>query len=178
MGKATRGDLYTLIFLYCTILGCSHYKAGNLKLLDYTIDTKLSYSIRKQYLDSLASSHEFKVPKKWEQYNKLIDINPHDTWRVYFKNEPEEMYLVTINTNFVLEDVFNSKIVDFDWVSDRTRMPQNEKERVLKRAKDEILNRIEQMAKKDGCPDSILYFKPRYVDGKWTEAPKWEKQNR
>jgi hypothetical protein len=156
--------------------GCVNYSAGNLVLLGYPIDTKLSYDIRKHYLDSMTNSEEFRVPQKWRRYNKLIDINPESTWRIYFKRNPEEMYLVTLSSNFVLQDVFNPKIIDYDWVSEKNRMPASEKERVIKRAKGEILDRIEQMAKADGCPDSVLYFKPTYVDGNWSESPKWEKK--
>lgn len=61
------------------------YKAGNLVLLGYTIDTKLSYDIRKQYLDIMANSQEFSVPQKWREYDKLYEINPESTWRIYFK---------------------------------------------------------------------------------------------
>jgi hypothetical protein len=161
-----------LLFSVST-LGCLDYRAGNLELLSYPIDTKLSYDVRKEYLDSISQLDEFKVPAKWRQYNKLIDINPNSTWRVYFKDNPEEMYLVTINNNFVLEDVFNPQIVDYDWVAERKRMPEIEQKRVIKRVQEDILNRIEQMAKRDGCPDSILYFKPKYINEKWTTPPKW-----
>ena len=124
-------------------------------LLGYPIDTKLSYDIRKRYLDSMANSEEFRVPQKWRQYNKLIDINPESTWRIYLKKDPEEMYLITLSSNFVLQDVFNPKIIDYDWVAEENRMPGSEKERVIKRAKVEILERIEQMAKNGNYGQSI-----------------------
>ena len=162
------------LFLLC-VLGCkcNLYKAGNLVVLSYPIDTKLSYEIRKHYLDVMSNSGEFKVPKKWAYLDKLTDINPDDSWRIYFKEGPEEMYLITISANFILQDVYNPDIVVDDWVADRNRMPKKEKERVLRRAEEEILNRIERMAKSEGCADSILYFKPEYINGKWTDAPQW-----
>lgn len=115
----------------------------------------------------------YKVPVKWKQYNKLLDINPEDTWRIYLKNNPEEMYLLQINGTLILADVYNPTIINNDWIAEENRMPKADKERVIKRAKEDILDRIEQLAKRDGCPDSVLYFKTKYVDGKWTIAPKW-----
>jgi hypothetical protein len=167
--KVLLGISIAFAFFY----SCISYQAGNLHLLGYTIDTKLSYYIRKQYLDSITNSDEFRVPQKWKQFNKLIDINPESTWRVYFKSNPEEMYLITINTNFVLEDVYNPSINDFDYVAYPEKMPKKEKARILKRAKEEILDRIEKMARRDGCPDSILYFQSKYINEKWTTPPKW-----
>jgi hypothetical protein len=167
-------NYFALVFLFSiSYLGCLDFGAGNLELLSYPIDTKISYYIRKEYLDSLSQTDEFKVPPKWRQYNKLIDINPNSTWRIYFKDNPEEMYLITINTNLVLQDVFNRQIVDYDWVSERKRMPEVERKRIIKRVQEDILNRIEQMARRDGCPDSILYFQPKYINEKWTTPPKW-----
>jgi hypothetical protein len=124
------------------------------------------------YVDSLIKDR-YKVPPKWQHYNKLIDIDPENSRNIYFANNPEEMYLIQFNGVLLLADVYNPQIVDGDYIAEPQRMPVGGKERVLRRFQTEILAQVEQMAKLDGCPDSVLYYKPRYVNGNWTERPEW-----
>jgi hypothetical protein len=164
-----------LLFWSCLyLLSCNGlYNAGNRVTLDYTIDTKLSQTIIKMYVDSMLTNGRYKVPPKWQHHDKLIDIDPENSRNIYFSDSPEEMYLIQFNGVLLLADVYNPQIVDGDYISVPERMPEGGKERVLKRFQTVILNQIESMAKRDGCPDSVLYYEPRFINGNWTDEPKW-----
>jgi hypothetical protein len=163
-----------LLFLAVNFLSACNdlYKAGNMISLDYTIETKLSQAIIKTYVDSIIINGHT-VPPKWDHHNKLVDIDPENSRNIYFSDKPEEMYLIQFNGEFLLVDVYNPQIIDGDYVSEPERMPAGEKERVLKRFQTDILDQVENMAKRDGCPDSVLYYKPRYINGNWTDEPQW-----
>ncbi len=152
-----------LIFMISFLNSCDYaeiYKVGNRRTLDYVIETKINFKILRIYLNKIIQMQEHQVPEKWVHYDKLIDIDSIDTKRIYFKNNPEEMYLMQFNGVLLLADVFNENIVKGDWVSNRKNITVNEEERIKKRFKVEVLNRIELMAKKDNVPDSILYLSP------------------
>ena len=163
-------------FLYFTLFllsSCTDfYKAGNRVTLDYVVETKLSQTIIKMYVDSLVKG-KYKVPPKWQHLDKLIDIDPENSRNIYFSDNPEEMYLIQFNGVLLLADVYNPQIVDGDYVAVPERMPKGGKERVLRRFQSEILNQVEKMAKRDGCPDSVLYYKPNFGDGYSTKEPEW-----
>ena len=154
---------FFFIFLLITFNSCDSneiYKAGNRITLDYPIETKISFKIIRKYLDTLITKQGFEVPDKWKHYEKLVDIDSSNAKRLYFKTNPEEMYLIQFNGELLLADVLNKNIVNGDWVAERERLPQMEELRIKKRFKEEILDRIEKLAKEDKVPDSILYFKP------------------
>ena len=152
-----------LAYVLLTFYGCGNneiYRAGNRITLDYPVETKISFKIIRSYLDTLVINQGFQVPEKWTQYNKLVDIDSLNTKRLYFNTTPEEMYLIQFNGVLLLADVYNENIVSGDWVATPERMPQKEEVRIKKRFKEHILDKIEKMAKENGVPDSILYFKP------------------
>ena len=136
------------------------YKVGNRITLDYTVESKMSFKIVRRYLDTLIKNEGYQVPDKWIHYDKLVDIDSANTKRLHFNSSPEEMYLIQFNGVLLLADVYNEDIVQGDWVATPERMPEKEKVRVNKRFKDQILDKIEKMAKDNGVPDSVLYFKP------------------
>ena len=47
-----------------------------------------------------------------------------------------------------------------DWVSEEKLLSKSEKSRIINRFKNEYLLLIEQLAKKNGLPDSSIYFNP------------------
>lgn len=157
--------------LIVSTIGCNDiYRAGNRITLDYSIDTKLNLKIIRRYLDTILTNDKYQVPSKWQHHNKLVDIDPENSKHIYFSDNPEEMYLIQFNGVLLLADVYNPQIVDGDYVAVPERMPKSEKERVIGRFKTEILDQIENIAKHDDCPDSVLYYKPRFINGNWTEA--------
>ncbi|MFB6455600.1 RHS repeat-associated core domain-containing protein [Chitinophaga sp. Hz27] len=140
------------------IVGCnSIYKAGNLVDLDYPIQTPLNSTLIRQYLDTLIQKRGYAVPAKWEYYNKLVDLDSVYNKRIYFKQGPEEMYLVSFGGMLVLSDVYNPTIREDEYVALRSLMSPKEEQRVKNRFQHEILDTIEAMAKRDGLPDSIIY---------------------
>jgi hypothetical protein len=147
--------------LFFSIAACG-IRAGNRISLDYAIDTKLDQDVIKRYLDTLILNYGFTPPKQLLQFDKLIDITPETTRRIYFEQQPKEMYLIQFNGVLLIADVYNSDIVADDYVSRRERMPRKEEVRIKNRFKTEVLDRIEAMAKKDGVADSVLYFKVKW----------------
>lgn len=152
--------LLTIVVLALHSCGTNEiYKVGNRITLDYPVETKMSLKIVRRYLDTLIKNEGYQVPDKWFQYNKLVDIDSANTKRLYFNTSPEEMYLIQFNGMLLLADVYNEDIVKGDWVATPDRMPLEEKLRINKRF-EQMLDKIEKMAKENNVPDSVLYFKP------------------
>jgi hypothetical protein len=145
-----------LLIVICLVWFFNSYKAGNLKSLGYPAETHLKMQIIKDYVDTLIDKEGYRAPEKWEHFNKLIDIDSVNNKRIYFSEEPEEMYLISFMGVVSLEDVYNPTIVENGWVATRERMPKCEEIRVQKRFK-KLLSRIESMAKEDKLPDSLIY---------------------
>lgn len=142
------------------IAGCNAvYKAGNLVDLDYPIQTSLSSELIMQYLDTLIQERGYAVPAKWEYYNKLVDLDSIYNKRIYFKQGPEEMYLVSFGGMLALSDVYNPTLRENGYVAQRSLMSPEEELRVKNRLEQEILDTIEAMAKRDGLPDSLIYVR-------------------
>ena len=133
------------------------YKAGNLIALSYPVETQLRSAIVSQYIDTLRYKQGFAVPDKWKHYNKLIDLDSINNKRIYFKANPEEMYLISFGGMLQLMDIYNPLLVPNDWVADRSRMSKEEEERVLRRFKDEVLDVVDSLANRDHLPDSLIY---------------------
>lgn len=134
-----------------------NYKVGNLIDLGYTIETPLRLKVIRDYMDTLIQKRGYNVPPKWEGFNKLVDIDSIYHKRIYFKNNPEEMYLISTVGMLVLSDVYNPKIIKSSWIADWTNMPPKEELRIKKRFQNEILDSIEVLAKRDGLTDSVIY---------------------
>jgi hypothetical protein len=147
-----------VIMIAVSISRCnSVYKAGNLVDLHYPVQTSLRSDLVIRYLDTLIQKDGYAVPAKWEYYNKLVDLDSVYNKRIYFKYEPEEMYLLSFGGMFELSDVFNPKIRENGYVAERSLMSPEEEHRVMERLRHEILDTIESRAKRDGLPDSIIY---------------------
>jgi len=110
-------------------------------------------------MDSLIHYYGFDVPAKWTYYSDLKEVDSTDIRRVYFKENPEEMYLISFSGMLLLADVYNPAIDKDDWVAKKELMPKEEELRIRNRFQVEILDRIEAMAKRDRLPDSVIYFK-------------------
>ncbi len=145
------------IFLSFAVVSCNNtYKAGNLVALDYPIETKLRTEIIQRYVDTLILTKGYAVPEKWKHFDKLVDLDSIYHKRIYFKEFPEEMFLISYGGMLVLNDVYNPTIKSEDWVSERTELSKDEEERIKNRFKS-ILDMIESMAKQNGVTDSIIY---------------------
>lgn len=139
------------------------YSAGNLVILDIPIQTNLRSIIVKRYLDTLIVEKGYNVPEKWLHLNKLVDLDSVNNKRIYFRRKPEEMYLVSLQGQLVLSDVYNESIVKNDWVSSREKISRVDEARIKNRFNIEVLRVIESLAKGDGVPDSLIY-KNLYID--------------
>jgi|GEM_PF-2056605 len=144
--------------LFSALISCNHfYKAGNLIELGYPIETPIRSVIIRRYLDTLVQNYGYAVPTKWLRYDKLVDLDSIYHRRIYFSSYPEEMYLLSFGGMPVLSDVFNPEIREGGYVAERSLMSKDQELRVKERLKKEILDRIEEMAKRDGLPDSVIY---------------------
>jgi len=125
--------------------------------LGYPIETSLRSQLIRNYLDTLIQKGGYNIPEKWAHFNKLVDIDSTYNKRIYFRQNPEEMYLISFGGMLVLSDVYNPQINQTDWVTERRAMPKEEELRIRERFNKEILDTIEGMAKRDGLPDSVIY---------------------
>lgn len=146
------------LFLVSLLSSCGQlYQGKNLDILSYPIETHLRSQLISDYFDTLIQNRGYQVPDKWMHKNKLVILDSINFKRIYLKNNPEEMYLVSFQGMLLLADVYNPNIVEYDWVANRERMPKEEEDRIKKRFKTEILDTIEAIAKRDGLQDSIIY---------------------
>ena len=159
MLESMKESLKILFFISCLfIIGCDKpYKAGNLDIFSYPVETPLRTQVVAMYLDTLIAKYGYQVPVKWIDIDKLVDFDSANHKRIYFAKAPEEMYLISYPGMLILADVYNPGIVQQSYVANRQLMPPEEKERVLRRFKIEILDRIEQMTIRDNLPDSVIY---------------------
>jgi hypothetical protein len=149
----------------CTFLFClnSCYlidSAGYLKVLGFQINSPLRSTLLHAYFDSLIEKRGFRVPVKWKYEIKQSDLDTVDNVRLYFKEDngnPEEMYLISFNGMLLLNDVYRKD----HWVAVREDMSKKETDRVIYRFQTQILDTIEAMAKKNGLPDSLIYYNPK-----------------
>ncbi len=146
------------VIIIDSLISCNQlYKAGNLIDLGFPIETSLRSEVIERYLDTLIQKRGYSVPKKWLHYDKLVDLDSINNKRIYFRSNPEEMYLLSFGGMLVLSDVYNPLINQKDWVSERSLMPKEQELRVKERLKKEILDTIEAMAIRDGLPDSVIF---------------------
>jgi hypothetical protein len=152
-------DFKPVVFLsFLLISGCNKlYKAGNLEILSYPVKTPLRTRVVEMYIDTLIAKYGYKVPDKWLDKDKLVNLDSINNKRLYFSRDPEEMYLISYPGMLILADVYNPRIVQQRWVANGELMPLAEKERVMRRFRTEILDKVEQMAKQDNLPDSVIY---------------------
>lgn len=153
-------SVITCIIFTCGWIGCdSVYKAGNLIYLGYPIETSLKSDLILQYLDTMIQNYGYAAPAKWESDRKLIDLDSVNNKRIYFKDNPEEMYLLTFGGVPMLGDVYNPNLNEVGYVADRKLLPKQEEIRIMNRLKHEVLDVVEAMAKRDNLPDSLIYRK-------------------
>src|SRR5450432_4588287 len=82
----------SLFVTLCLFIGCNnfnsdnYYKAGGLVALDYPIQTNLKYKIIRQYLDTLRIIYGYSVPEKWNDKQKIVDLDNNNKI-IYFKNK-------------------------------------------------------------------------------------------
>jgi hypothetical protein len=147
--------LIPVLFIAC--MSCKDlYKAGGLTALGYPIDTNLRGAIIQAYLDTLIQYDGYHAPEKWDHRHKMDDRDSVNNKRVYFKSDPEEMYIISFMGEVVLLDVYNPSIDKLDWVSDPKLVSLKEQQRMEKRIF-QLLDLIRERAQRAGIPDSVIY---------------------
>lgn len=149
-----------LILTVCIFTTCDDgYRVGNRITLDLAVNSKINFDILDRYLRTLSET-EYQVREKWKGAKKIIDLDSANSFRIYFKESPEEMYIIQFNGVLLIADVLNDNIVKGDYVTTKSNLPAGEELRIRKRFQTEILDKIEKMARNDGVPDSVLFLKP------------------
>ncbi len=140
-----------LILLSISLCECNwngFYKKGRLADLNYPIETNLKTKIIRRYIDTLINKKGYKVPEKWQYLRKLVDVDSINNVRIYFKDKPEEMYLISYSGMLTLSDVYNPSIVKYDWVANRELLPKREYDRIQLRIKI-LIQKINSLAYRD-----------------------------
>jgi hypothetical protein len=148
------------LFIFSVILllsKCVPYKVGNLEILNFPIKSNLREKLVRNYIDTLIIKHGFRIPQKLEYLDKMVDMDSDLNVRIYFNQEPKEMYLISFGGTITLSDVYNPKIKDWDWIGNEKNLPAEEKTRILARFDKEVLKVIYKMAVENKTPDSLLY---------------------
>lgn len=153
----------TIASIITWLNGCGGlYQVNNLVYLGYPVETSLRSSLVQAYCDTLINKYGYNVPSKWSHLNRLVELDSINNKRIYFRSNPEEMYLISFGGMLILNDVYNPAIVNNGYISRRDLMPKEQELRIKERFKIEILDKIEAMAKQDGLPDSVIYKHPPY----------------
>jgi hypothetical protein len=85
-------------------------------------------SLDYRYCDTLILKYGYNVPAKWSNKNKLVEIDSLNNKRIYFKNDPKEMYLISFGGMLELTDVYNTQIrSDGGYVARRELMSMEQK---------------------------------------------------
>jgi hypothetical protein len=146
-----------VVFAACIVVSCRDlYRAGSdMKYLEYPIEDRLEPTLILNYLDTAKA---YQVPREWDHFHLLDDLAPDQNKRVYFSEQPIEMYLLSFGGESTLAGVFDhTQISKGGWILDSTRISETEKSRIMNRL-DLLLNKIEEEAKRKGLPDSVIYY--------------------
>jgi len=156
IAKSIRRLLTTVVISFVFFCRCDWSGFLNTKrliILNYPIETNLDVAVVRKYMDTLITKKGFAVPDKWKYLRKLVDIDSVNNVRIYFKDKPEEMYLISYSGMIVLSDVYNPKIVEYDWVSKRELLPKTEFIRIQLRI-NKLFQKIDSMAN-PGCISKV-----------------------
>jgi hypothetical protein len=123
----------------------------------YPVNTKIDPSTLLKCTNEYYSRYGHSVPQDWLSWDKLYDIDSPYVRRFYFKENPEELYIVQFSNDISLIDVINKKINDTDYIG-KEGFKEPEKTRILKRINEEIITPLVQIAKENGAPDSEIYL--------------------
>lgn len=122
------------------------YKAGNLKGLDYSVETDMSMDFIRQHIDYViqpAYSPDSVPASLQSVVNEWNDLPENFHCRkIYFRENPEEVYLVKLDFAVSILNVYNGTIRSAGWVTDPLLVSPKEKERIINRFREEILNKV------------------------------------
>lgn len=142
------------ILIIFSFIGCDQLKVGNAEVLALPVKTKIRTSLVRQYIDSVNIN---KVPEKWLDKDKFIDLDNINFKRIYFPSDPEEIYILSFQGSLTIADIYNPKIRKGRWVGDIKFLSEKEKTRIVNRVDKEILKKIENIGLNSGIPDSLIY---------------------
>jgi hypothetical protein len=122
------------------------------------IETNMRSKVIRSYVDTLRAEDKLlQVPVKW-QARATFNYDHLDDTVVYFKEPPEEMYMLTFASGPCIRYIYNEKIKQDDWLSDEDTLAPGERKRIQDRFSKEVLAAIEARALAGGLPKDSLYF--------------------
>ena len=138
----------------CVFKGYQSYNNYNIVDLSPKFNREIVFDI----IDTLQQRDNlFVVPQKWK-YVMQDYIEGHDRWDweeirfFYFKENPEEMFLIRFSYHMT------TILRTYNKLDYGKAKSNEEKERILRRFKNEVLKSIEKEAKARAFPDTIIYY--------------------
>lgn len=131
-----------LIFFATGLISCGPVpinQSGNVGCL-IDIKPEVKSVILKSYIDSLLKvDTTIAVPEKWRYLDRFGYDHLDDTV-IYFRDTPEEMYMVTFDGQPCIRFVYNEQLKQDDWIASSDTISTIEKERIQKRFKSKFLD--------------------------------------
>lgn len=160
VGKKTLLEILNsmkLFFPLCfvTLVSCITYSAGNIGSI-CDVETNLRLETIRQFSDSLYAKGRFNVPP---QLAKTIDIDTSDFLhpRVYYLDDfPKQVYVATLNGNLTIIYIYDLNMGA--WINREAKFTDEQREALADRFRKTVLKAVETEAKRNGYPDSLLYF--------------------
>ena len=145
-----------LVSIFCVLMNsCERlnlYGAGGGFRLRYCSSHSMNIDVVQRYIDTLAKTNIHFPPKKLSGMGNILPTEKI----VCFNNDPVECYRLLVDDGY---SCVNSITYgnSYDWINNPKYIKPGEEARIEKRLGEYWLE-IEQLAKKDGMPDSMLYF--------------------
>jgi len=143
--------------LFLPIIFSSCYTVNEHTYLNITFnDSKLNPFFLEKYIDSIHSDQK-QIPDSIDQVFFNGDKIPDIKRIVYFKDNPQEWYLVVFDSSPCwIEAIYNPTLSSF-MIHDKRFISAAELTRIRNRFQSEILNKSEAYGKNHHIADSILY---------------------
>lgn len=130
------------IFIALFFTSCL-YKAGNReRLMGFLIKSDIKPCKVRKNLDSILIVKNLMLPdsmKAWIFYPSDAKYFPNDNKVLYFKENPEEFYLLSIDSDIRLNGVFNKNLSEDGWIYDESKLPLNEIRRIESRIETNVI---------------------------------------
>lgn len=159
--EITRQSLFQnklkLFLCYLTLIFSSCYTVNEHTYLNITFnDSKLNPSFLEKYVDSIRNDHK-QIPDSINEVFFNGDKIPDFKRIVYFKDNPQEWYLVVFDASPCWIEAIYNPLLSNGMIHDKRYISEAELKRVKKRFQTEVLKQAEEYGKSHKLPDSTLY---------------------
>lgn len=146
-----------LLLCYLTLIFSSCYTVNEHTYLNITFnDSKLNPLFLEKYVDSIRNDHK-QIPDSINEVFFNGDKIPDFKRIVYFKDNPQEWYLVVFDSSPCGIEAIYNPLLSVGMIHDKKFISEAELNRIKKRFETEILKKAEEYGKNHHIADSILY---------------------